>query len=269
LTTTTYVAARRRAGLSERARIQTVRWLTVGGLVLAWELVCRGPLADSGYLVGPVAVVTDGLPQIASREPMEALWHTTSRFLVAFAITAVLGTVLGLAMGRTHRSVYAGLRDVVSVLYSLPMVPFYPLFVLWLGLGDRSEIAFGVIHGVIPVVLLTMAASANVAPSYLTAARAMGARPGERLRIVLLPAINPQVVGALKIGAALSLLGVLLAELMISVGGVGSFIAARIATQQAAPLDAMVLVVCVGALLVNAGLSAWESRASRWQRSVG
>ncbi|CAN5677516.1 ABC transporter permease [soil metagenome] len=250
---------------SERTTVLALRWGTVALAVLAWELVCRGPLADNGYLASPSQVVLTGLPAIAQSEPLAALGHTTARFLAAFAITALLGTLSGLLAGRAHRQTFAGVRDVVSVLYSLPMAPFSPLFVIWLGLGPRSEVAFGVIHGVIPVVLLTMTASAAVPESYVSAGRAMGAGRLQRLLLVLLPAVTPQLVTALKIGAALSLLGILLAELMISVGGVGSFIASRISSQQGAALDAMVLVVCVGALAVNAALSAAERRASRWQ----
>jgi len=254
-----------RATLSDPVRVQLLRWGTVGALVVCWELVCRGPLAHSGYVVGPVAVLRDGIPKVVASEPLSSLGHTTWRFLVAFALTAVLGTVVGLSLGRLHRQLFLGSRDVVAVLYALPMVPFYPLFVLWLGLGDRSEIAFGVIHGVIPVILMTMAASAEVSPTLLESSRAMGAGRVQRLLVVTLPAVVPELMSALKVGAALTLLGILLAELMISVGGVGSFVAGQISNQQAAALDAMVLLVCVGALIVNALLSAAEKRVSAWR----
>lgn len=252
--------------ISERTAVQGVRWATIVAVVAVWELLCRGPLAHNGYLAAPSVVLTDGLPGIMSPDALQGLGHTTLRFLIAFALTALLGTLLGLTIGRTHHHMFAGLRDVVSVLYSLPMAPFYPLFVLWLGLGDKSEVAFGVIHGVIPVILLGMTASASIPTNYITASRTMGASRRQRMRLVMLPAVTPQLISALKIGAALTLLGILLAELMISVGGVGSFMAANIASQQAAPLDAMVLVVCVGAFLTNAALSATENRASRWER---
>lgn len=105
-----------------------------------------------------------------------------------------------------------------------------PLFVLWLGLGDGSEIAFGAIHGIIPVILMTMTAGASVDPAVLDSGRAMGAGRLRRLLFLVVPACLPDIIGALKIGAA---------------------------------LDAMVLVVCAGALVVNAVLSAIEKRASR------
>lgn len=244
-----------------------IRWGTVLVLLAVWELLCHGPLEHNRYIVGPITVVRDGVPVVFRHDSLLALWHTTLRFLIAFLITAVLGIVLGVIFGSRGRHVFAGLRDVVSVLYSLPMAPFYPLFVLWLGLGNRSEIAFGVIHGVIPVVLMVMAATAEVPTNLVVASRAMGAGRSQRFLHVLAPASVPQIISALKIGAALTLLGVLLAELMISVGGIGSFMAAQVAAQRGAVLDAVVVVVCIGALIVNAVLSTIERYASRWQHA--
>lgn len=253
------------AGVSLSAQVHLLRWGTVAGLVVAWELLAQGPLDGNGYLTGPVEIVRRGIPKVVTVEPLALLGHTTLRFVAAFALTAVIGSVVGLSLGRLHRHFFLGSRDVVSVLYALPLAPFYPLFVLWLGLGNRSEIAFGAIHGVIPVILITMSASADVPETYVGSGRAMGASRLQRLVYVTLPAVVPELMSALKVGAALTLLGVLLAELMISVGGVGSFVAAQISNQQAAALDAMVLLVCLGALVVNGLLSAAEARASRWR----
>jgi NitT/TauT family transport system permease protein len=248
--------------------VGAVRWGTLLILIVGWALACSGPLAGNGYLVGPVQVVRDGLPAVLTAEPMQQLGYTMGRFAIAFLISAIVGTTAGLAIGRIRREAYLGMRDIVSVLYSMPMAPFYPLFVLWLGLGARSEIAFGVIHGIVPVVLLTMAASADLPPAFLDSSRAMGATRIRRFTSVMLPWLTPQIVGAVKIGAALSLLGVLLAELMISTNGVGAFVASQITNQQAASLDAMVLFVCLGALVVNAALTAAERRTARWRNSL-
>ncbi|UUT36559.1 ABC transporter permease subunit [Microbacterium elymi] len=155
----------------------------------------------------------------------------------------------------------------VSILYALPMVPFYPLLVLWLGLGAPSEVAFGVIHGIVPVVLIVMTASNVVRPDLLTSAQVMGAGSGQRLLWVVLPATLPEVVGALKIGASLTMLGVLLAELMISVDGIGSFITQQITNHQGARLDAMIVVVCIGVVVINTLLSALERRLAHGQDS--
>ncbi|MEU8800194.1 ABC transporter permease subunit [Spirillospora sp. NPDC048819] len=266
MTTVTRSATARepsRAGRGEAAGAQLVRWATVLGLIGAWEALTRFASGGGDYLTSPSLIVADGLPDVLTRESLTLVGYTTYRFLIAFLITAVAGTAVGLLLGRLNKHVYLGGRDVVSILYALPMAPFYPLFVLWLGLGDGSEIAFGAIHGIMPVILMTMTAAAAVEPSVLDSGRAMGAGRLRRALHLIVPACLPDIVGALKIGAALSLLGVLLAELMISVDGVGTFIALQITNQRAAALDAMVIVVCAGALAVNAALSAAERRASR------
>jgi NitT/TauT family transport system permease protein len=108
-----------------------------------------------------------------------------------------------------------------------------------------------------------MTASAAIDTNLVTSGIAMGAGRLQRLGFVVLPATLPDVIGALKIAAALTLLGVLLAELMISIDGVGSFIAKQIVNHQAARLDAMILIVCVGVILVITALSAIERRALR------
>lgn len=268
LTAAVGVPPRRGSGSSAPAAAPLLRWGTIAALVLLWEGVGDGPLAGNPYIAPPSRVLTVGVAALADPVTAAALWATTSRFLVAFAITAVLGSLMGLGLGRVAPPVFRGARDVVTILYALPMVPFYPLFVLWLGLGMRSEIAFGVIHGIIPVILLAMTASAGVAPGLLEAGAAMGANRAQRLRSITLPAVLPDLVAALKIGASLSLLGVLLGELMISVDGVGTFLTNQINNGRAAPLDAMVLVVCVGVVVMNALLSLAERRASRWRTAA-
>lgn len=243
--------------------VLVVRGITVLLVLVLWEGVARGPLAGSSYLAAPSVVLTEGLAAVFQPGPLKELGNTTLRFFEAFAIVAVVGIPTGVALGRLHRTLFAGARDVVSVLYALPMVPFYPLFVLWLGLGAPSEIAFGVIHGIVPVILISMTASAAVAPDLVVSGRTMGASALQRAGWVVLPAILPDAIGALKIGASLTLLGVLLAELMISIDGVGSFIAEQIVNHQAARLNAMILIVCVGVVLVIFLLSLVERRASR------
>ncbi|GAA2645042.1 ABC transporter permease [Paractinoplanes durhamensis] len=241
-----------------------LRWATIALLVVAWEVACRTLVRSDDYLAPPSEVLTTGSAYLAQPDTVAALTVTTTRFLAAFAVTALLGVAVGLALGRTGCLVPAA-RDMMTVLYTLPLVPFYPLFVLWFGLGFRSEVAFGAIHGAVPVVLGTMAAASRVDETLITATRAMGAGRTRTLTMVVLPATVPDVVGSLRIGAALSLLGVLLAELMVSVDGVGHLIAALIANLRGPELDAVILAVCVGAVAVNVLLQAGERRLSRWR----
>lgn len=258
------LASARIAGSRKALPALALRWISVAALILVWELVSRTVVHSENYIAPPSRVLTSGLAYLGEADTLAGLWTTTVRFLAAFAVTAFLGVGLGLVLGRTGGFVPAA-RDVFAVLYTLPLVPFYPLFVLWFGLGFRSEVAFGAIHGVVPVVLGTMAAAARVDATLVTAVRAMGASRWRSLSMVVLPATVPDIVGALRIGAALSLLGVLLAELMVSVDGVGQSISQLIANLRGAELDAVILAVCAGAVAVNTVLHLAERRLSRWR----
>jgi NitT/TauT family transport system permease protein len=241
-----------------------LRWSTVAAGILLWELVCRLAVPSDDYIAAPTHVFTTGVTYLFRSDTLQGLWVTTVRFFGAFAVTALLGVPIGLALGRSGRLMPPA-RDVFSVFYTLPLVPFYPLFVLWFGLGARSEVAFGAVHGIVPVILGVMAAAARVDDTLITAARSMGASRARALSMVVLPATVPDVVAALRIGAALSLLGVLLAELMVSVDGIGHIVASLIANLRGPELDAVILAVCIGAVVVNAVLHQAEKRVSRWR----
>ncbi len=255
-------AAVRRTAAGPALALRTGAVLAV---VAGWQLLTQGSDAADSVLAPPSRVATVGLRYGLTIDSMANLEITTIRFVIAFVLSALVGVVLGVVLGRSGRHIFPAARDVTAVVYALPLVPFYPLLVLWLGLGARSEVAFGVLHGAIPVLLATMGAAATVDDNLLTAGRAMGASRRAQLTGVVLPAITADVVGALRTGAALSLLGVLLAELLISVDGVGGQIGQLISNGRAAELDAVILMVCVAAVTINSVLSVAERRLSRWR----
>ena len=253
---------RRRSATARRA--MALRWGTIAGLVVVWQIVCMVWAQDSSFFATPIEVAKDGIPYLFEPSTLDQIATTAQRFAAAFAITAVAGVTIGLLLGRAGR-LYEPARNVLYVLYTLPQVPFYPLFVLWLGLGFWSEVAFGVTHGLIPVIFGTMAAVVRVDAGLVDAARALGAGPLKRARMVTLPSIVPGVVASLRLGASLCLVGVLIAEILVSVEGIGGQINQLAGTLQAARLDAVILAICVAAVVVNSAVGLVERRLSRWR----
>jgi NitT/TauT family transport system permease protein len=247
---------------SLRRRAVLIRWLTIALAVAVWQLVTGG--AHGSYFAAPSEIVTTGGSYLVSSEALHGLATTAQEFLLAFVIAAVAGITIGVVFGLSRRTApVAG--DAAYLLYTLPQVPLYPLFVVALGIGRPAEIAFGVSHGVVPIVLTVVAATARVDQQLLTAARSMGASRLTTIRTFILPAIVPELVTALRVGASLSLIGVVIGQVLVSVDGVGVLITQLVGTLQAAKLDAVVLAVCIAAIVVNVGLRAVERRLSRWR----
>lgn len=244
-----------------------LRFGTLLGLVVVWEFVVEVVMSPNDYIASPSAIVQDGLSTLTDSATVSALEVTAGRYLAAFAISAVVGIAIGLALSRLGRF-EPPTRDLLYILYTVPQVPLYPLFLLWFGLGFKSEVAFGVSHGILPVIVGTMAAASHVDEGLLDSARSMGAGPLQRIRVVVIPSIVPGVVGALRVGASLCLVGVLVAELLVSVDGIGGIISQLAGTLQPAALDAVILAVCIAAVLINSVIRFIEHRLSRWREAA-
>ncbi len=98
----------------------------------------------------------------------------------------------------------------------------YPLVLLAFGLGMSAQVAFGVMHGLVPITLLTRNAIAQLSPVYWRTASVLRLTRVQAVRTVVLPAIVPELVAGMRIGFSLSLLGVLIGEMFAARHGLGA-----------------------------------------------
>lgn len=251
-------------GARSARRPAVLRVSTIAVALVVWEVLAAVFFRDSLFLAGPVAILVALPGTLTDPEILEALAVTAVEFLVAFSVVAVAGVVLGAALGAT-RAAFQPSRNLLQVAFSLPQVALYPLFILWLGIGFSSKVAFGVTHGIFPMVLGTMAATKLVDRNLIDSMRAMGGGGVTIARKVVLPSILPDIVSSLRVAAALTLLGILLAELMVSVGGAGAILQSLSSSFVPARLYALVLTICAGAVVVNEVIAFFERRLSRWR----
>jgi NitT/TauT family transport system permease protein len=185
---------------------------------------------------------------------------TLLAFAYALAISAVAGIALGLALG-LHRFSGDVAEPLFASLYTIPKVTLYPLMLLIFGLGLSAKVAFGVIHGMIPVILFTLAAVKNM-PAVLTrTARALRLTPWQTATTLLAPAVLPEIISGLRIGFALTFLGVLIGEMFASQRGLGFLIINGINSHDVKRTTAVILIVIVSAVIANSALLALDRRA--------
>ena len=198
---------------------------------------------------------------------------TTARFAdnaaataTAFAFALMLAYGIGLAIGvwmGAHRLSGAVGEPILVALYSLPKITLYPVVLLIFGLGISGKTAFGALHGILPVALLTMAAIRNISPVYLKTARSMRLSGWQTVMMVLFPATLPEVVSGLRIGLTVTLLGVLLAEMFASKQGLGFLIMNAMSLLQTEEMIAVAVLLFAFAALANALLLWIEHRLHR------
>jgi ABC-type nitrate/sulfonate/bicarbonate transport system permease component len=118
------------------------------------------------------------------------LYVTLYELAMAFLAAAVAGMLLGYLISRSKYSVRV-FDPLLAGIYSIPAILLFPLYVLFFGIGSASKIAMGATIAFFPIVLNTISGLTNVQPSYILAARSMGASSLQMFWNVLFPAAFP------------------------------------------------------------------------------
>jgi len=231
-------------------------WFALAVLV-AWQALYW--VAGEQAISSPFATLRQAAMMLASSGFWLHAGATFEAFGWAVLIAVVLGTALGLALG-LWRLAGEVAEPILNALYAIPKITLYPVILLFFGLGLPAKVAFGVIHGIFPVMLLTMNGVRAIRPVIRKTARALGLGPIETARTVLLPASLPEIFSGIRIGIALTLLGTLIGELFASNRGLG-FLLLRAADRQDVPATmALILLLFTAAALAGGTLLALDRR---------
>ena len=246
----------------KRPAPSTVRWCLLILMLVAWEGVPRMKLIPELFL----PAMSKTLAVLASdwHIYLSALWVTL--YEVAFAILIACG--LGITAGAVVGGI-ATLRDVLlpvfSSLYAVPIVILYPIFTAWFGIGSQSKIAFAGIYGFFPVMLSTAAGIRTIDPQFLLAARSMGATLSQQITRVIIPASLPTVFAGLRLGGALAIIGVVVAEMLTSSAGIGYLVTLNRTILDSPRVYAAILAILVLSIAYDILARALERRMVAWQ----
>jgi NitT/TauT family transport system permease protein len=242
-----------------------VRLAVIAVLFGMWEIAARF-FVDPLFLSPPSRVLVSLGAVLSTPGVPAALQLTLFELSVAFVLSIVIGLVIGFAVGLQSFSRRTFL-PIILLLYGIPQITILPLFILYFGIGPASKIAFGVSHGVFPIIVTVVAGLQNVKPILLVSARSMGANRWQVLRWVMFPHMIPTVFSGMRLAMTGVLLGVLLAELYVSTAGIGYF--TTLFTQNFDPTKLLGLIgmLAAMAIVLNDLVRRIEGRFSQW-RSV-
>ena len=185
--------------------------------------------------------------------------ETGTAFIIALVISIVAGLAIGLVLG-INRITAEVFELFLLAGNSIPKIALYPIVLLIFGIGMPAKIAFGAIHGVVPVAIFTLAAASNVSPILLRAAAAMRLTRWDMIRSVLLPAALPDIFSGIRIGFSLTLIGTILGEMFGSQRGLGYLLMTAIGLQNIQVIMSVTLLLVVVAATVNTLLLKLDHR---------
>jgi len=233
-------------------------------ILVIWETVVRLSWVNPFFVSQPSAIAASLSRAARSGELGHNFAVSFREFVIGYGLSVVVGILAG-AFAARFRTVEYALDPFLWFLYSAPLIAFYPIFVLWFGLGVPTVIAMSFLLSVTQIATSTLKGIQSVNPGLLRAARSFGATERDLLWKVILPASVPMMIAGLRLGIGRALMGVVVGELFGATAGLGYSISYYGALLKTTDMIASLVVIVVLGVLCTEGLSAVENRFDSWR----
>jgi ABC-type nitrate/sulfonate/bicarbonate transport system permease component len=211
------------ASADARPRLHDALARILTGLVILglWEFIVRA--FAPAYVAKPTTVLLAIPRVIVDPAFLSAAGITLAAVAEGLAISIVLGTLIGLLIGR---SVVADrvLRHYINFFNAMPMVIVLPLLSLWFGYTGGARLATTVFAAIFSIILNTADGARSVPRQHLEVAESFRSNRLRTIIEVVLPASTPYVLAGLRLAAGRALIGAVVAEFFLAIGGLGYYI---------------------------------------------
>jgi NitT/TauT family transport system permease protein len=196
---------------------------------------------------------------------LDAFLISMGSLLIGYTLAAVVGIAVGVLMGR-HATLERVLDPWVSFLYALPTVALLPILVVWVGIDIALRVFLIFLSGVFIMIISTMVGVKNIDQEVLDIGRTNGATERQLIRTIVLPGALPYIFGGLRVALAQSLIGVIVAEMLTTVTGLGALIITASNFFRTADMFVPILTVMVTSVVLTVLLDRLQRRLTPWHR---
>ncbi len=242
-----------------------VRTLSIALVLLVWEAVARSGTVSPLFLSSPSQVLQRLAQLFATGTVWPHLRTSGQEALLGFGLAVVIGTPIGVTMGRVPL-VRLLLEPLVAVLYSSPSVAFLPLLIIWLGIGAWSKVVLVFVGAVVVIIVNTETAVATVDDGLMEMARSFTAGRVAVLRRIVFPSAAPFILAGVRLAVGRVLIMVVVAELYASTAGLGYLIFQGAAQYDATLVFAGVTLIAGFGVALSQALLALERRLQPWRQ---
>ncbi len=189
-------------------------------LALGWEMLVHAGWSNGRLVPPPSKVIATIVDLARSGDLSRHILATLSRVAAGFAFGVIAGTLFGAISG--YWVLARQLLDpTIQALRAIPSIAWVPLFILWLGIFETSKVALIAVGVFFPVYLGVMGAILAVDRKIVEVGRIFRLSGPAMIRRILLPAVLPAYVVALRVGLGLGWMFVVAAEFMGASEGLG------------------------------------------------
>jgi NitT/TauT family transport system permease protein len=233
-------------------------------VILIWLLITEFHLVHAILLPSPVEVFRQLFSLVLSGEILSDLGATLSRLLIGFTISVIIGVTVGLMMG-SSKSFHEVMEFSVDSLRSIPATALFPLFMILLGVGNKSNIALTAFPCIWIMTINTMYGVRNSSQVRKQIARVFKASPAQQFFRVTVPDALPYIATGLRLSIAIALHMAVVAEMFTGTKeGLGRRIFDAQLLLRIPEMYALIILTGVIGYALNMGWLAIERRLVHW-----
>ena len=193
-------------------------WVIFFGI---WEIAVLSGWVNPLLVPSPIDVLTTLYELFAERGFLSDVGISIARILVSFAVACAIAVPLGILMG-SFKSVEAFFNPFVSAWRYLPAPAFIPILLMWFGTGEEPKLALLFLGVIFFLITLIMDHTAQVRTELIETAMTLGGSRSQILWTVVVPAVLPNVLIAMRQMLAIAWTYLVIAEIIASTTGIGA-----------------------------------------------
>lgn len=193
-------------------------WIIFFGI---WQLSSSLQWVNPLLVPGPIDVVESLRELIFERGFVNDIMDSIWRVIVSFLLASALAIPLGILMGSFH-ALESFFNPFVSAWRYLPAPSFIPVLLMWFGTGETPKLALLFIGVVFFLITMVMDYTKKVRLELLETAATLGANRNQLVRTVIIPAVLPDIVVAMRQMLAVTWTYLVIAEIVASTTGIGA-----------------------------------------------
>lgn len=252
---------RRPSRLRRLGRTLGIQVVSVAVFLTLWQWV--GGQMNPILLATPTAVMAAFIDLVATNQLQAAFVMAMADLTVGFALAIIVGIVVGVAMGRS-RTIEQVLNPYINFMQATPLVALVPLIVVWFGIGYEARVAVVFVLAVWSIIINTSTGVKATPKILMEVAQTYHLSTFDQLRAISLPSAVPFIFSGLRIGLGKALIGMVIAEMEVSVVGLGGLLNDYGMEFKTAYLLAGIATASMVGVLTAVGLEFIQARFFPW-----
>ena len=188
--------------------------------------------------------------RVGSASLLVHIGASMKRITLGFVFSCIIGIVLGVLMGwfKTFRAIF---QPIFEMIRPVPGLEWIPLFILWFGIGDKTNIIMIVFGAFVPICLNTYHGMTHVDPTLIKAGKILGANNTNMLKNIVLPDSIPAIVAGMRTSLGSCWMSVVASEMIVARSGLGYVILSAMDSMNYEMVMATMILIAVGCAVYN------------------